>query len=651
MRKGLLAILLCLAFGLDVGAKLKVTTAADGTLVLTLAQQGDLNQEFSEESYSVFRATALLQPHLHAPKIKVVTAEGARMSVEDMERLCGRADAENNFPNLKYLDLEDAQLLNEESITRLHFVDKLKTVILPRSLTSIPQWCFTGYSCKIEHVVVPDNPERSVSVGTQAFGPTLRSIKLGDVAPNGNSRLEQQCFQNCKQLGLVQFGSGWKSIGVQAFYGCTALKALTLSEGVQHIEDGAFQGTAIEAIRLPNSLHEIRAGAFYCEHLKTITIPEGVKLIKAQAFQHCKALTDVYVLGNDTKAENQAFDIDAISRVNYVKPAAGGPVTRANFRRPGGAPLAMLHFPNAAKARYLNPALTALGGPTANVQGENGAFWPTKEAGKFTSCNGEYAGWHNFALTADHNVADETWTDSIRVQNKWYSLCFPFDMTEQQLKSAYGAEVRVMEFSEVKWAWENEKHKRKVVTLLFQKPVNETKAHHPYMIRPATRKVKVGESKNVIVGIKKQPESMASLEKVTQKADGVTYTFVGNYERNRHLQQRSFYYYSGDNESVYKNGFYWWAKDNAGVWTPYTACVLVSSDIGAGARAETVFLEAAGTDVLTDIEDVKAGTATTNNATMNKVFSLNGQQVGTIADLDALPKGIYLVNGRKLMVK
>ena len=56
-------------------------------------------------------------------------------------------------------------------------------------------------------------------------------------------------------------------------------------------------------------------------------------------------------------------------------------------------------------------------------------------------------------------------------------MCLPFDMTAQQLKSAYGSKVEVVEFSDVEVV--TKPNNDKIVTLKFKQPVTETKAHHP----------------------------------------------------------------------------------------------------------------------------------------------------------------------------
>ena len=634
-------------------AKLTVTKEADGTVVFTLESSGDINNEFTPVSgeYAKYTPSDLIKDYLTTTKLKVVTKTGVTMSNEDLERICGMDEIENNFPNLNTLDLEFANLTNDGKLVNLKYMDKLKTITFPRTTKEIPQACLNDGSCKIENVIIPDNAERSVDVGIQAFPQSLKTIKLGEVNPNGNSKIEQQAFAGCTDLTSVDFGYGWKEIGTQAFYGCSALKDIVLPEGVEYIRDGAFSGAAIEAIHLPNTLKLIEKNAFVCEKLKTITIPASVEKIEAHAFQNNKALTDVYVLGTKTKAENQAFYEQASASFSYTNPSGTTPLKREFYKKSGSdSPLAMLHYPKDAKNDYLNEHSRTLGGTTKSMLAENGEIWPTVEDGKYTTQDGDYAGWKNFALVGE-NKKDDTWDDDKRVDGKWYTMCLPFDMTAQQLKSAYGSKVEVVEFSDVDVV--TKPNNDKIVTLKFKQPVTETKAHHPYMIHPSLHKGTQTGVKTTIVGIKKQEEKQESLDaqKVVKTADGVTYTFIGNYDKNKHLQQYSYYYYSGDNESTYKNGFYKWIASNSGTWTPYTACVLMNKDNGANAKPSvSYYLESI--DGQTTAIDTLPVMPAVRDMHQGKVYTITGQLVQQgIINLKALPQGVYIVNGKKYIVR
>ena len=651
MKRLLLMTILCLAVLQATWAKLTVTKESDGTVVFTLDATGDIANEFTMKLDGLYKASDFITPYLTATKLKVVTKTGVTMSSEDLKRICGMAEEENNFPNLNTLDLEFADFTNDADLINLSHMDNLKTITFPRTTTNIPLYCLTNGSCKIEHVTIPDNKDRSVTINGQAFGPTLKTIKLGEVDPNGHSKIGQYAFSDCTSLTSVDFGLGWKEIGTQAFYGCSALKDIVLPEGIETIRYGAFSGAAIEAIHLPNTLKKIEATAFKCHHLKTITIPASVELIQGQAFQENYALTDVYVLGTHTKAENQAFYQHATATFIYNNPSNTTPLKREFYKKgdSSDSPLAMLHYPEAAYNDYVNEASRSLGGTTHNMEAENGGCWPTVEDGKFTMTSGDYAGWRNFALTG--KIKDETWDDNKRVDGKWYTMCLPFDMTAQQLKSAYGSKVEVVEFSGVDVV--TKPNNDKIVTLKFKQPVTETKAHHPYMIHPSLHKGTQTGVKTTIVGIKKQEEKQESLDaqKVVKTADGVTYTFIGNYDKNKHLQQYSYYYYSGDNESTYKNGFYKWIASNSGIWTPYTACVLMNKDNGANAKPSvSYYLESI--DGQTTAIDTLPVMPAVHDMQQGKVYTITGQLVQQGAlDLKALPQGVYIVNGKKYIVR
>ena len=650
MKKLFLMTLLCIASLQSTWAKLAITEDSNGTVIFTLEASNDIANEFTNTAYATYQASAFITPYLNKTKLKIVTKPGVTMSSEDLKRICGMAEEENNFPNLNTLDLEFANFTNDNDLVNLKYMDNLKTITFPRTTTNIPQQCLTTASCKIEHVIIPDNDSRSVKIGAQAFGEFLKTVKLGKVDKNGNSQLLQYALERSTNLTSVDFGTGWKEIGTNAFFGCSALKDIVLPEGVEYIRNGAFNGAAIEAIHLPNTLKVIEANAFVCENLKTITIPASVEKIETFAFQNNKALTDVYVLGTNTKAGNQAFGPYTVSNFKYDNPGTITPVKREFYtNRETGKLFTMLHYPEAAYENYVNENSRSIGGSTQNVVAENGGCWPTFEDGKFSLTSGDYAGWRNFALTGKLKP-EETWEDTKRVDGKWYTMCLPFDMTAQQLKSAYGSKVEVVEFSGVDV--EEKTNHDKIITLKFKQPVTETKAHHPYMIHPSLHKGTTTGVKTTIVGITKQEEKLESLEsqKVVKEANGVTYTFIGNYDNTKTLQQYSYYYYSGDNETTYKNGFYKWIAPNSGTWTPYTACVLMNKDNGANAKpAISYYLENF------DGETTAIGTLPTialPHKQEDKIYTIMGQEIqqGTL-NLKTLPKGVYISNGKKYIVR
>ena len=85
------------------------------------------------------------------------------------------------------------------------------------------------------------------------------------------------------------------AIGNGCFQGMVCLKRVHVPEGVQRVDDYAFEAcSALQRIYLPASLTEIGAGAFSgCGHLTLVDMQDDVKRIGAGAFLCCDALVSV----------------------------------------------------------------------------------------------------------------------------------------------------------------------------------------------------------------------------------------------------------------------------------------------------------------------------------------------------------------------
>ena len=309
-----------------------------------------------------------------------------------------------------------------------------------------------------------------------------------------------------------------------------------------------------------------------------------------------------------------------------------------------------MHYPEAAKDYYINEYSKQIGGRTLSVLTEEGDIMPTREDGMYSIRSGDYAGWQNFAATTK-GKKEEIWEDSVRVDDKWYSMCLPFDMTKIQLESAYGSEVEVVEFSN---AYTKNEGTIKYLHLEFKTPVTETKAHHPYMIHPSLHAGTQKGVKTTIVGIKKKPENESSLETVVKTVNGINYKFIGNYTKNKVMPAPCYFYYNGAGATngTFASGFYKRTKVG-GKWGQYSAIVIPSSEDGVHAKAYTVFYDA-GHNQPTGIANINAGSQTLSNDKSfgNRVMNLNGQTVRQGSDaLSGLPAGIYIVNGKKYVVR
>ncbi len=169
----------------------------------------------------------------------------------------------------------------------LYYANKLyvnnelvKDIVIPEGVTSIPKFAF---SCKnIESITIPGSV---TSIGSYAFSDctNLQNIFVDDNNPiyadvDGvlidKSKETLILCPKATKLTSLSIPSSVKSIGSSAFSGCTSLIKATLQEGVETIDDYAFDN---------------------CNSLVNITIPSSVKSIGLNAFRGCTSLTNVYI--------------------------------------------------------------------------------------------------------------------------------------------------------------------------------------------------------------------------------------------------------------------------------------------------------------------------------------------------------------------
>ena len=99
------------------------------------------------------------------------------------------------------------------------------------------------------------------------------------------------------------------SIGQSAFYDCSGLTSVTISNGVTSIGDLAFYGCeGLTSVTIPNSVTSIGWCAFMlCSDLISVTIPNSVTSIGDWAFSRCSGLTSVTIPNSVTSIGNGAF--------------------------------------------------------------------------------------------------------------------------------------------------------------------------------------------------------------------------------------------------------------------------------------------------------------------------------------------------------
>ena len=199
--------------------------------------------------------------------------------------------------NLKKINLpEGLQTIGNNAFS---FCSGLTELSFPQSIQDIGFAAFS--SCEgLTSIVLPDNLLR-LRNGVFSFCSGLKSVVFG----KNLTSIGSSTFVNCTSLECISIPSSVTFIGETAFANCTALLRVDMGECVASIGMSAFSNcTALESISI-DSVHTIGASAFtLCTSLKSITIQAAS--VGQCAFGGCSNLKDV-VLGE--KVQELDFSI------------------------------------------------------------------------------------------------------------------------------------------------------------------------------------------------------------------------------------------------------------------------------------------------------------------------------------------------------
>ncbi len=149
-------------------------------------------------------------------------------------------------------------------------------------------------------------------IGVGAFK-ALKNLKsVSFPADSKYTYIAQTAFWGCSALEEITISNTITTIGVAAFGECENLKTVNFSNTLTTIDDHAFAHCkALTAVQLPATLQTIGVGAFNdCDALTTITIPESVTFIGKGAFVECKNLGDIVLSVKDHWYQPSGVDKD-----------------------------------------------------------------------------------------------------------------------------------------------------------------------------------------------------------------------------------------------------------------------------------------------------------------------------------------------------
>ena len=146
--------------------------------------------------------------------------------------------------------------------------------------------------------------------GFEGYGAFLRTSITNIKLPKKLLSIGNGAFANCESLKIVDLGnSEIMTIDSYAFWGCSGLTSITISNSVTSIGSHAFfYCTSLTSVTIPDSVTSIGEYAFAaCDNLATMEIGDGIVTIPSGMSQNCPLLTNV-IIGKNVKVINyEAF--------------------------------------------------------------------------------------------------------------------------------------------------------------------------------------------------------------------------------------------------------------------------------------------------------------------------------------------------------
>jgi hypothetical protein len=212
----------------------------------------------------------------------------------------------------------------------------LTSVMIPNSVTNIGEYAF--YNCpSLTSITVDTNnpsyssvagvlfnqnqtvliaypeglkgsyaiPSSVISIGGYAF---YNCTNLTNVTiSNSVTTIGDWAFTGCS-LTSVTIGNGVTNIGSYAFDNCTSLTNVTIPGNVTEIGSAAFSGCPVISLTIPNSVRSIDIWAFGgCSRLTSLMLSDGITNIGSFAFDNCTSLTNVAIPGSVRSVGSYAF--------------------------------------------------------------------------------------------------------------------------------------------------------------------------------------------------------------------------------------------------------------------------------------------------------------------------------------------------------
>jgi len=263
------------------------------------------NQNFQCIDGVIYNADVSNLLALTNKNITSITIENTVKQIDDMWLL-------EKHTQLEKIEVEDGSMtfsaqdgiLYSAGFDEIIFVPygKNGSVCIVEGVTSIGQE-FRNHA-NLQHVILPDSVAR---IKEYAFsGCTgLKTVECS----TGLEVIDRYAFENCTSLTSVSLEEPLHTIGEYAFSNCTSLQSISFPASLEIIEQCCFDNcTALEKVDLSQANPYIYARVFsYCSNLTTVLFSDDTETIPSNMFMFCGKLSHIDLPDSIISIEGKAF--------------------------------------------------------------------------------------------------------------------------------------------------------------------------------------------------------------------------------------------------------------------------------------------------------------------------------------------------------
>ena len=488
-------------------------------------------------------------------------------------------------------------------------------------ITSFGDYCFMSNN-KLGEITIPKNVEY---LGTGVFEccQSLKNVYFQHNKNYGGEYTEEKYPDGYTKI---------KTILLWTFWHCTALESIEFPDGITEIQ-GTSLGSPLQYVfalinvRLPNTLEKI-GPHFLCDamSLKTLTIPASVTYINGACFHGCESLETVYLMGPASTLDINAEAGDTFdSNASYC----GEHVQNCKFL---------------TSSEYLGGYQESASWSAIDEQGKTDGTTYTNAKGNTIKCiYGNSLGY----------IPD---TEVELTKDKWVTIIFPYGLSRTVLEDKIGAGTMVAKMTKATRDKEADPNYMYHLTFTLIDTSEGIPAKTPYMICAE----KTG---SVPLYTKAQASSSdflseaTKLHAVTVEADdaaGEPKAMVAmNGQYNPYLLHPWDFYFMYDKRAIPGTdhlgdgkGKFWRVRYQADAPT-VGGCKCywsvwydgIKQQIGGAKPLGTFFGD--DVDAISNVENVKL--------VVDGIYDLQGRKLNV--SQENLPQGLYIVNGKKVVVK